>query len=71
MNLADQHFFSVAGFTLNPEEKTTLASSLNVKKHEEKFQNISLFAKISGTKGDYYLAYGNNKDLFNRKLFYW
>lgn len=71
MNPLSISLFSLAGFTLNQEEQSLLKASLSVKKSEEKFENISLMAKILGIKADYYIAIGNKDDLFDRKYFYW
>ena len=67
----DLSVLSIAGFTLNPEERTTIQSSLAIKKTEENFADVQFCAKILGTKGDYYIAYGTGEDVFERKFFYW
>lgn len=71
MNITDAHHFAQSGFTLNSEERVVLKNSLAQKKNEEKFLNVSLFAKITGVKSDYYLAHGTNTDPFSKKYFYW
>lgn len=70
MTVGDFSIFSLAGFTLNAEEQSVLNSSLTVKKSEEKFESVSLVAKILGIKSDYYVAQANREDVFDRKYFY-
>jgi radial spoke head protein 9 len=64
--------FSLAGFTLNIEERTALQASLVIKKSEEKFDHVSFWGKINGVQKDYYIAQAwQEGDWFNKKNFYW
>jgi radial spoke head protein 9 len=67
---SDLQYFTLAGFTLNPEERATLNISLEAKKEEEKFLHIAFWGKIFGLKQDYFVAYGWREDPFDRKFFY-
>ncbi|KAI8909614.1 hypothetical protein EDD86DRAFT_205869 [Gorgonomyces haynaldii] len=62
--------FSVAGFTLNTEEKAALKNSLVLKKDQEKLSHLSFWGKIQGVQRDYYLAQSWDKSLFERKYYY-
>jgi hypothetical protein len=69
-SLEDLTYFSLAGFTLNQEEKAVLASSLQVKKDQEKLATISFWGKIQGLQKDYLIAQATGETLFDRKYFY-
>ena len=69
-SLEDINYFSLAGFTLNVEEKTVLNSSIAAKKAEEKLSNIFLWGKILAIQRDYYIAQSTGADFFARKYFY-
>ena len=69
-SLEDLTYFSLAGFTLNQEEKAVLASSLQVKKDQEKLATISFWGKIQGLQRDYLIAQSTGDSLFDRKYFY-
>ncbi|KAL3895758.1 MAG: hypothetical protein SGCHY_004506 [Lobulomycetales sp.] len=63
--------FSLAGFTLNTEERTALQASLAVKKAEEKFDHVSFWGKILGVQKDYYVAQAwTDGAWFKKKNFY-
>ena len=66
----DISHFSVAGFTLNNEEKTTLKASLVLKKDQEKLSNLYVWGKILGIQKDYFLAQTHHSDFFSRKYYY-
>ncbi|KAJ3182887.1 Radial spoke head protein 9 [Gaertneriomyces sp. JEL0708] len=71
LKLEDISYLSLAGFTLNPEERTALESSLLLKQNEEKLNHVSLWGKILGIQRDYYIAQAtNNENVFARKYFY-
>ncbi len=69
-NLDDFSYFSLAGFTLNQEERTVLAASLQVKKDQEKLTTISFWGKIQGLQRDYLIAQSTGASLFDRKYYY-
>jgi radial spoke head protein 9 len=62
--------FNLAGFTLNTEELGSLRASLQVKKAEEKLQNLSLWGKLLGTTQDYFIAQSFDSEYFKRKYYY-
>lgn len=64
--------YTLAGFTLNIEEKTALQSSMAVKRAEEKFDHIAFWGKIVGINKDYYIAQAwREGEWFTKKSFYW
>ena len=69
-NLVDLSYFSLAGFTLNIEERTVLESSLQIKKDQEKLTAISFFGKILAIQRDYYIAQSVSGTWFDRKYYY-
>jgi radial spoke head protein 9 len=69
-SLEDLSYFTLAGFTLNIEERSVLTSSMSAKKAEEKLSNIFLFGKILGIQRDYLIAQSTGENAFERKYFY-
>ncbi|KAJ3007240.1 Radial spoke head protein 9 [Thoreauomyces humboldtii] len=70
LSLDDAPYFSLAGFTLNIEEKSALSSSLQVKKEQEKLGDIWLWGKVLGVQRDYLVAQAIGNDAFDRKFYY-
>ncbi|KAI8592249.1 Radial spoke head protein 9 [Geranomyces variabilis] len=69
--LDDVPYFTLAGFTLNIEERAALASSLQTKKAQEKLDNIWLWGKVLGVQRDYLVAQAlSSDDPFSRKFYY-
>jgi radial spoke head protein 9 len=69
-SIEDLSYFTLAGFTLNIEEKSVLSSSMAAKKAEEKLSNIFFWGKILGIQHDYLIAQSTRENLFQRKYFY-
>lgn len=69
--ISDIAHFSIAGFTLNVEERASLKASLLVKQQEEKLDSINLWGKVLGIQRDYYLAQSSGADLLAEKKFYY
>ncbi|TPX30440.1 hypothetical protein SmJEL517_g05994 [Synchytrium microbalum] len=70
LNFDDIHYFSLAGFTLNAEERAALSSSLVLLRQHERLSSTSLWGKVLGIQKDYFVAQGITDDLFARKYFY-
>ncbi|KAL2918041.1 hypothetical protein HK105_202455 [Polyrhizophydium stewartii] len=71
LNSEDVPAFTLAGFTLNVEERATLFASLAIKKDQEKLPSIHLWGKILGINQDYLLAQSvSATSLFERKYYY-
>ncbi|TPX72958.1 hypothetical protein SpCBS45565_g00164 [Spizellomyces sp. 'palustris'] len=70
INLDDLPYLTLAGFTLNTEEKAAIQSSLQVKKEQEKLEDIWLWGKILGVQRDYFIAQATKDNLFSRKFYY-
>ncbi|TPX43597.1 hypothetical protein SeLEV6574_g04967 [Synchytrium endobioticum] len=70
LNFDDINYFSLAGFTLNPEERAALSSSLILLRQHERLLSTFLWGKILGIQKDYFVAQGITDDLFARKYFY-
>ncbi|KAI8826722.1 uncharacterized protein EV422DRAFT_616153 [Fimicolochytrium jonesii] len=70
LNLEDISYLSLAGFTLNVEERSALRSSLQVKKDQEKLDEIWLWGKVLGVQRDYLIAQAVGDNPFARKFFY-
>ncbi|KAJ1336381.1 hypothetical protein BSLG_007165 [Batrachochytrium salamandrivorans] len=70
MESQDNTIFTLAGFTLNTEERAVLFSSMSIKKAQEKLPNIYLWGKVIGIQQDYFLAQSVGETLFDRKYFY-
>ncbi|KAJ3297018.1 Radial spoke head protein 9 [Borealophlyctis nickersoniae] len=71
LNLDDLPYFSLAGFTLNIEERAAITSSLQLKKDQEKLESIGLWGKILGVQRDYYIAQSvEQANVFARKYYY-
>lgn len=68
--LDDLPYLSLAGFTLNTEEKAAIASSLEVKQDQEKLDDIWLWGKILGVQRDYLIAQAVADNVFARKFYY-
>ncbi|KAJ3025413.1 UNVERIFIED_CONTAM: Radial spoke head protein 9 [Siphonaria sp. JEL0065] len=64
-----QHF-SLAGVTLNAQERAVMTTSLRVKAEAEKLQNLCFWGKILAIQKDYMIAQANGANLFDRKFFY-
>ena len=70
LNLDDASYFTLAGFTLNVEERAAIAASLQLKKDQEKLETIALWGKILGIQRDYYVAQSPGEGVFARKYYY-
>ncbi|KAJ3050059.1 Radial spoke head protein 9 [Rhizophlyctis rosea] len=70
LNLDDVSYFTLAGFTLNVEERAAIAASLQLKKDQEKLETIALWGKILGIQRDYFVAHSPGDDVFARKYYY-
>jgi radial spoke head protein 9 len=71
IDISDLSHFSLAGFSLNTEEKTVITTSLRIKAEEEKLTSVSLWGKINGVQRDYFIAQAPVQDnAFARKFFY-
>ncbi|KAG8180509.1 hypothetical protein JTE90_007464 [Oedothorax gibbosus] len=70
LNLKMDYFCS-SGAILNVDEQRILEISLPMLQAENKFNSISFFAKIFGTKGDYYIALGRGEDYVRSKTFFY
>ncbi len=66
----DTSYFSLAGFTLNIEEKTVLQTSLQAKKNQEKLSFIAFWGKLLGIQKDYFIAQSVGDGIFDRKYYY-
>ncbi|KAJ3409980.1 hypothetical protein CcCBS67573_g00358 [Chytriomyces confervae] len=62
--------FSLAGVTLNAQERAVMQTSLRVKAEAEKLEHLSFWGKILGIQKDYMIAQASGSNLFDRKFFY-
>ncbi|KAJ3130997.1 Radial spoke head protein 9 [Physocladia obscura] len=71
LDLSDvpQHF-SLAGITLNAQERAVMASSLKIKAEAEKLHNLCFWGKIMAIQKDYMIAQAHGSNFFDRKFFY-
>ena len=69
-SLEDTSYFSLAGFTLNVEERAVLSASLQAKKDQEKLESITFWGKVLGINKDYLIAQAVGKSFFDRKFYY-
>ncbi|BFZ12500.1 hypothetical protein BsWGS_15539 [Bradybaena similaris] len=59
------------GIVLSPEQKAAVQTSLTILQHENKFNRVYFWGKISGVKNDYFVSQGVYRDEFaGRKTFY-
>ncbi|KAJ3107522.1 Radial spoke head protein 9 [Phlyctochytrium planicorne] len=71
LDIQDMNHFTLAGFVLNTEERTVLATSLRLKAQSEKLSGgIYLWGKIVGINRDYYVAQSPIDNPFSRKFYY-
>ncbi|KAJ3036627.1 Radial spoke head protein 9 [Rhizophlyctis rosea] len=70
LNLDDASYFTLAGFTLNVEERAAVAASLQLKKEQEKLETIALWGKVLGIQRDYFVAQAPGNNPFARKYYY-
>lgn len=72
LNLDDLPLLSVAGHTLNAEERSALQHSLLLLKDNEKLDSAHFWGKIFGVQKDYLVAQATfpNETVFKRKFYY-
>lgn len=64
-------YLGSTGAILNPEQKSTLQTSLCLLKKVEKFEKVYFWGKVLGVKYDYFIAQGVDSNEFGeRKMFY-
>ncbi|KAF4666138.1 Radial spoke head protein 9 [Perkinsus chesapeaki] len=65
-------FCGTGGATLSPKELLALQSGMNKLKYDAKFDKVYFWGRISGLKGDYYIAFGlrSVSEAFPCKKFY-
>lgn len=65
------NYISYCGVSLSLEEAALLESSLIALKSDNKFKETFFWGRINGTKNDYYIAFGYQKNcLTGSKFFY-
>ncbi|KAJ3312710.1 Radial spoke head protein 9 [Blyttiomyces sp. JEL0837] len=70
LDLNDLSAFTLAGFTLNTEERAIINTSLRLKAEAEKLEYLYLWGKILALQKDYWIAQAPGDNLFARKYFY-
>ncbi|KAJ3391359.1 Radial spoke head protein 9 [Entophlyctis sp. JEL0112] len=63
-------YFTLAGITLNAQERAVMATSLQVKAAAEKLENLRFWGKILAIQKDYMIAQANGANFFDRKFYY-
>ena len=64
-------YVGTSGVILSPEQKAALQTSLVILQNENRFHKVYFWGKIVGTKDDYFIAQGAEKDEFKgRRTFY-